>query len=252
VPGGTLAEAFADNTLRPRQAADCLKKVAEAIHYAHERGVLHRDLKPGNIALDANFEPRVMDFGLARLMEEGSQVTMSGVAFGTPSYMPPEQGAGKVRDVSSVSDVYALGAVLYHALTGRPPFRADSPVETMRQVVENDPVPPRLLNGAVPRDLETICLKCLEKQPKRRLATALRVAGELGRFLRDEPLHVRPASAVEKGWRWCRRNRALASTIGLGFALAVIVGIGSPFALYRIDRERQRAEENALLEAKER
>jgi WD40 repeat protein/tRNA A-37 threonylcarbamoyl transferase component Bud32 len=252
VAGGTLAEAFADNTLTPRQAAECLKKVAEAIHYAHEQGVLHRDLKPGNIALDANFEPRVMDFGLARLMEEDSQVTMSGVAFGTPSYMSPEQAAGKVREVNSVSDVYALGAVLYHALTGRPPFRADSPVETMRQVVENEPVSPRLLNGAVPRDLETICLKCLEKEPKRRYETALNVAEELGRFLNDEPIRGRPASPAEKAWRWCRRNRALASTIGLGLALTAIVGIGSPVALYRINRERQRAEKNALLELKER
>jgi WD40 repeat protein/tRNA A-37 threonylcarbamoyl transferase component Bud32 len=252
VAGGTLAEAFADNTLSPRQAAECLKKVAEAIHYAHEHGVLHRDLKPANVALDSSFEPRVMDFGLARLMEQDSQATMSGIAFGTPSYMPPEQAAGRVRDVSPASDVYALGAVLYHALAGRPPFRADNPVETMRQVVENEPVAPRLLDGAVPRDLETICLKCLEKEPKRRFATALMVAEELGRFLRDEPLRVRPAGPAEKAWRWCRRNRALASTIGLGFALSIIVGIGSPFALYRINRERQRAQENALLEAKER
>jgi WD40 repeat protein len=214
--------------------------------------VLHRDLKPANIALYSNFEPRVMDFGLARLTEEDSQATMSGIAFGTPSYMPPEQAAGKVREVSPASDVYALGAILYQALTGRPPFRADSPVETMRQVVESEPVAPRLLNGAVPRDLETICLKCLEKEPQRRYATALKVAEELGRFLRDEPIHVRPAGPLEKGWRWCRRNRALASTIGLGFALVVVVGIGSPFALYRIDRERQRAENNAVLEVKER
>jgi WD40 repeat protein/tRNA A-37 threonylcarbamoyl transferase component Bud32 len=252
VPGRTLAEAFAENTLVPRQAAECLKKVAAAIHYAHEQGVLHRDLKPGNIALDSNFEPRVMDFGLARLMEEDSQITMSGVAFGTPSYMPPEQAAGKVREVSSASDVYALGAILYHALTGRPPFRADSPVETLRQVVENEPVAPRLLNGAVPRDLETICLKCLEKEPKRRYATALNVAEELGRFLRDETIHARPATPGEKSWRWCRRNRALASTVGFGFALAAIVGIASPVVLYRINREWQRAEKNALLEVKER
>jgi WD40 repeat protein/tRNA A-37 threonylcarbamoyl transferase component Bud32 len=250
--GRTLAEAFAENTLPPRRAAECLKKVAEAIHYAHEQGVLHRDLKPANVALTSHFEPRVMDFGLARLMEEDSQVTMSGVAFGTPSYMPPEQAAGKVRDIGPASDVYSLGALLYHALTGRPPFRADSPVETMRQVVENEPVAPRLLNGAVPRDLETICLKCLEKEPQRRYATAAVVAQELERFLNDEPIHVRPASPIEKGWRWCRRNRTLASAVGLGFALVVIVGIGSPVALYRINRERQRAEKNAIMEVKER
>jgi WD40 repeat protein/tRNA A-37 threonylcarbamoyl transferase component Bud32 len=250
--GRTLAEAFAENTLPPRRAAECLKKVAEAIHYAHGQGVLHRDLKPANVALASNFEPRVMDFGLARLMEEDSLMTMSGVAFGTPSYMPPEQAAGKVRDISPASDVYSLGAILYQALTGRPPFRADSSVETMRQVVENEPVAPRLLNGAVPRDLETICLKCLEKEPHRRYATAEAVAEELEHFLNDEPIHVRPASPVEKGWRWCRRNRTLASAIGLGFALVAIVGIGSPVSLYRINRERQRAEKNAIMELKER
>ena len=252
VPGRTLAEAFAENTLPPRQAAECLKKLSEAIHYAHERGVLHRDLKPSNVALDSDFQPRVMDFGLAQLMEEDSQMTMSGIAFGTPSYMPPEQAAGKVRDISPASDVYALGAILYHALTGKPPFRADNPVETMRQVVEDEPVAPRLLNGAVPRDLETVCLKCLEKEGRRRYTTALELAEELGRFLRDEPIRARPASHLEKGWRWCRRNRALASAMGLLLMLAAIVGIGSPFALYRIDRERQRAEKNAILEAKER
>jgi len=252
VPGRTLAEAFAENTLPPRQAAECLKKVAEAIHYAHEQGVLHRDLKPANVALDPNFEPRVMDFGLARLMEEDSQMTMSGIAFGTPSYMPPEQAAGKVREVSPASDVYALGAILYHALTGKPPFRADSSVETMRQVVENEPVAPRLLNGAVPRDLETICLKCLEKESSRRYTTALELAEELGRFLRDEPIRVRPAGQLEKGWRWCRRNRALATAIGLLLGLAVVVAIGSPIAVYRINQEWQRAEKNAALEANER
>lgn len=252
VAGKTLAEVFGEKTLAPRQAAECLKKVAEAIHYAHEQGVLHRDLKPANVALDANFEPRVMDFGLAQLMEEDSQVTMSGVAFGTPSYMPPEQAAGKVREVSPASDVYALGAILYHALTGRPPFRAESAVETMRQVVENEPVAPRLLNSGVRRDLETICLKCLEKEPQRRYGTALDLAQELGRYLRDESILARRASWMERGWRWRRRNRALASAIGMALALVVVLGIGAPVAVYRINRERQQAEKNALLEVQQR
>lgn len=252
IAGKTLAEAFAETTLAPRRAAECLRKVAEAIHYAHEHDVLHRDLKPGNVALDENFEPRVMDFGLARLMEEDSQMTISGMAFGTPSYMSPEQAAGKVREIGVKSDVYALGAILYQALTGRPPFRADSPVETMRQVAQNEPVVPRLLNPAVPRDLETICLKCLEKEPRRRFGTAMELAEELDRFLRDEPIRSRPASSVEKAWRWCRRNRALASALGLVLALVAILGIGTLVALYRINRERQRAEDNAVLEVKER
>ncbi len=252
VPGKTLAETLAENPLPPWQAAGCLKKIAEAIHYAHEQGVLHRDLKPSNIAFDLNLEPRVMDFGLARLMEQDSEMTLSGMAIGTPSYMAPEQAAGRTREVSETSDVYALGAILYEALTGRPPFRADSEVETMRQVMQNEPVSPRLLNATVPRDLETICLKCLEKEPQRRYATALKLAEDLGRFLRNETIQAQPATLAEKGWRWCRRNRPLASAIGLVFALVLVVGFGSPIALFRINRERQRAEKNAVSELRQR
>jgi WD40 repeat protein/serine/threonine protein kinase len=245
VPGKTLAETFGENTLAPREAASCLKKIAQAIHYAHEQGVLHRDLKPANVAFDHYLEPRVMDFGLARLMERESEMTVSGVAFGTPSYMPPEQAAGKVREIRRASDVYGLGAILYEALTGRPPFQADGPVETMRQVVENEPVAPSRLNARVPRDLDTICLKCLEKEPQRRYPTALELAEELDRFLRDEPILARPVGLLEKGWRWCRRNPSLATASGLVLTLVLVVGLGSPIALFRINRERQKAQKSA-------
>ena len=252
VTGKTLAEIFADKTLRPREAAACLKKVAEALHYAHEQGVIHRDLKPANIALDSCSEPRVMDFGLARLVEDDTDVTMTGVALGTPSYMPPEQASGATGAVSPASDVYALGAILYHALSGRPPFQADNPVETLRQVVENEPVAPRTLNATIPSDLETICLKCLEKQPQRRYRSALDLAEDLGRFLRDEPIRARPVNLAEKAARWCRRNQARAVAAGLVLALLAVVGIGSPIALFRIDRERHRAQANAISELKQR
>jgi WD40 repeat protein/tRNA A-37 threonylcarbamoyl transferase component Bud32 len=252
VTGKTLAELFAKKTLQPREAAACLQKVANAIHYAHEHGVLHRDLKPANIALDSHSEPRVMDFGLARLVEHDTAMTITGVALGTPSYMPPEQASGTARSVSRASDVYALGAILYHALTGRPPFHAENPVETLRQVVQNEPVALRALNAAAPLDLETICLKCLEKDPQRRYTSALSLSEDLGRFLRDEPIHARPVGLVEKGWRWCRRNQARASALGLVLALLAVVGIGSPIALFQINRERQRAETNAISELKQR
>jgi WD40 repeat protein/tRNA A-37 threonylcarbamoyl transferase component Bud32 len=249
IAGQTLAERIATNPLAPRQAAECMKRIAEAVQYAHEQGVLHRDLKPSNVVVDSNLEPRVMDFGLARLVEQESEMTLTGMALGSPSYMAPEQAAGRTREISATSDVYALGAILYEALTGRPPFQADTSVETMRQVIENEPVPPRLLNARVPQDLSTITLKCLEKAQAHRYPTAKALAAELARYLDGEPILARPISAGARAWRWCRRKPALAVSLGAAVGLLLVVAIGSPIAFFRIDNERQRVEAARVREA---
>lgn len=218
--GKTLAELVDRQPLPARRAASYLRSVAEAIQYAHERGILHRDLKPSNVLVDTHDHLRVTDFGLARRFEGESQVTLSGQLVGSPGYLPPEQAETHRGKVSRRSDVYGLGAILYHLLTGRPPFQAETITEALRQVLNVEPVPPRLLNPSVPRDLETICLKCLEKAPARRYGTAQMVADELDRFLSDRPILARPITGLGKAWRWCQRNPALASLIAaLAFAL---------------------------------
>ena len=219
IEGKSLAEVIRGTPLAAERAASCVKTIAEAIHHAHQRGILHRDLKPANILLDASDQPRITDFGLAKHIQMDSGITVSGHVIGTPSYMPPEQALGKRLDIGPAVDVYSLGAILYDLLTGRPPFRADTPVDTLRQVVEAEPAAPQSLNPKVPFDLQTICLKCLAKEPGQRYASAQELADDLGRFLRHEPIQARPVGSLGRLWRWCRRNPAVAGISSVAVSL---------------------------------
>ena len=224
VEGLTLAQLVAKGPLPARQAATYLKSIAEAIHFAHERNVLHRDLKPSNVLIEsATDQPRVADFGLAKRLEVETELTLSGQLLGSPNYMSPEQATAKRGTVGKRSDVYSLGAILYHLLTGRPPFQGETLTDVLRQLADNDPLAPRLLTPRVPRDLETICVKCLEKEPAKRYQSAQELADELDRFLRDEPIEARPVTRAERTWRWCRRKPALA---GLILALQLVLALG--------------------------
>jgi len=251
VEGQSLGKVIHDETLSPRNAAQIVKTVAEAVQYAHREGIVHRDLKPANVLLDRDNHPHVTDFGLARMLasvdeESQAELTASGQILGTPSYMSPEQASGKQDLVGPASDIYSLGAILYACLTGRAPFVADSPVDTLLQVMKKEPVSPRALNPSVPKDLETICLKCLTKEPHKRYGTALELADDLQRFMEGRPVVARPTGPISKTVRWCRRNKALAALLSLLFlSMAVGTYVSARYAVAAVrhaqDANRARA-----------
>ncbi len=223
-PGGSLDKKLSGTPLPPREAARLVQTVARAIHAAHEKSVVHRDLKPANVLLDEDGAPKITDFGLAKRLDDCGQ-TVSGAVLGTPSYMAPEQAGGDSKAIGPATDVYALGAILYELLTGRPPFKAATTLETLRLVLEAEPVPPERLRGKTPRDLQTICLKCLRKGPASRYASAEELADDLERFLEDRPVRARPVSWGESAVRWARRRPAPAALVVVVVAVAVAFGV---------------------------
>lgn len=246
VQGRNLAQLVNQQPLPAGKAAQYVQLIAEAVHYAHERGILHRDLKPSNVLIDSvTDQPRVTDFGLAKRLDRDSGLTLSGQVLGSPNFMPPEQAGARRSKMGRSSDIYALGGIIYYLLTARPPFQADSLEQIIAQVLHAEPVAPRLLNPSIPRDLETITLKCLEKEPSRRYPTAQELADELSRVLRHEPIQARPVNVPEKLWRWCRRKPALATAVGLAVA-AFLAGLAAT------SWQWSRAERNAALERQQR
>jgi serine/threonine-protein kinase len=201
VEGGGLDAKLRGGPQTPEDAAGMVATLARAMHAAHQRGVIHRDLKPANILLTSEGTPKITDFGLAKRLDDSPALTASGAVIGTPSYMSPEQAQGGGRNVGPAVDVYGLGAILYELLTGRPPFRAVTSFETLRRLVDEEPVAPHLLRPGVPPDLETICLKCLQKAPEKRYATAQELAEDLERFAQGEPIRARPLSLPGRLWR---------------------------------------------------
>jgi WD40 repeat protein len=251
VDGVSLDKKLAGEPQPVREAAALIETLARAMHYAHERGVIHRDLKPGNVLVTVDGHPKITDFGLAKLAAGGQEQTQTGSILGTPNYMAPEQASGENRSISRATDVYALGAILYELLTGRPPFKGASSVETIRQVLANEPVAPSRLRPGLARDVETICLKCLAKDPARRYPRAGALAEDLHHFLQGEPILARPAGRPERAVRWAKRNPVVA---GLALALLVVLS-GSLLAVtwkwLDAEQQRQLAEDRANSEERE-
>ncbi len=247
VQGRDLGKIVREAPLPARRAATYVQAVAEAIHYAHQHGIIHRDLKPSNILIDsATDEVRITDFGLAKRLGDDSDLTLSGQVLGSPNHMAPELAAGHHKLASPASDVFSLGAILYDLLTGRPPFLADSIQATLLKIRDVEPVGPRALNDGIPRDLETICLKCLQKEPGARFGSAQELADELGRFLRGDPIRTRPVGPLERMWRWCRRNPVDAGLVGASVSLLGALVLGAGVAAVRIGAARSSEREQRM------
>jgi WD40 repeat protein/tetratricopeptide (TPR) repeat protein len=263
VDGGSLARKLHGTPLPARQAAQWVATLARAVHYAHERGIVHRDLTPANVLLAVaqppqgvplggpdqggraeHYLPKLTDFGLAKLLVGGGPtLTQTGSTMGTPSYMAPEQAAGRIKDISPATDIYALGAILYEMLTGRPPFKGETVLETLAQVQSQEPASPSRSRPKLPRDLSTICLKCLEKESGKRYASAEALADDLDRFLAGEPIRARPVGSAERLYRWCRRNPAVATLTGLAVLFLIVIAAGASVGNVILSKQLRRAED---------
>lgn len=247
--GGNLSEYIRESELAPNAAATLTREIALAVAYAHSSGVIHRDLKPANILLDGKGNPKVADFGLSRRINDTSELTATGQILGTPAYMPPEQAAGKQSEISVRSDVYSLGAILYCLLCGRPPFENSGTFDTLHRVIHEEPLPPSRISPGVPRDLETICVKCLQKSPEQRYASASALAEDLDRFLHGRPVAARPLGRVAKLTRWCRQNPVPASLLAtVILVLITATSVTSYFYLLSTRRLKLLAEANTAAE----